>query len=35
MRGTQYGRRIAHGALLIDYMSRAWTMIVDKCPDAR
>jgi acyl dehydratase len=31
MRGTQYGRRIAHGALLVGYMSRASTMIVEKC----
>ena len=30
MRGTQYGRRIAHGALLLGYMSRASTMIVEK-----
>ncbi len=30
MRGTQYGRRIAHGALLVGYMSRASTMIVEK-----
>ena len=31
MRGTHYGKRIAHGALLVGYMSRASTMIVDKC----
>jgi len=31
MRGTQYGQRIAHGALLVGYMSRASTMIVEKC----
>ena len=31
MRKTQYGRRIAHGALLIGYMSRASTMIAEKC----
>jgi 3-hydroxybutyryl-CoA dehydratase len=31
MRGTQYGQRIAHGALLVGYMSRTSTMIVDKC----
>ena len=30
MRSTQYGRRIAHGALLVGYMSRASTMIVEK-----
>ena len=34
MHGTQYGRRIAHGALLIGYMSRASTMIVEKCVTA-
>jgi 3-hydroxybutyryl-CoA dehydratase len=33
MRGTQYGRRIVHGALLVGYMSRASTMIVDKITD--
>lgn len=27
MRGTQYGRRIAHGALLVGYMSTTSTMI--------
>ena len=31
MAGTQYGGRIAHGALLVGYMSRASTMIGDKC----
>jgi 3-hydroxybutyryl-CoA dehydratase len=31
MRQTPYGRRIAHGALLVGYMSRTSTMIVDKC----
>jgi acyl dehydratase len=30
MRGTQYGRRIAHGALLVGYMSRASTIIGGK-----
>jgi 3-hydroxybutyryl-CoA dehydratase len=30
MRGTQYGRRIAHGALLVGYMSRASTMTAEK-----
>ena len=34
MRSTQYGRRIAHGALLVGYMSRASTMIVEKCGGA-
>jgi 3-hydroxybutyryl-CoA dehydratase len=27
MRGTQYGQRIAHGALLVGYMSTASTMV--------
>jgi acyl dehydratase len=31
MAGTRYGGRIAHGALLVGYMSRASTMIVEKC----
>jgi len=31
MRKTQYGRRIAHGALLVGYMSRASTMIAESC----
>lgn len=30
MRRTQYGRRIAHGALLVGYMSRASTAIIEK-----
>src|SRR5262245_50967516 len=30
MRCTQYGRRIAHGALLVGYMSRASTMIAER-----
>lgn len=30
MRQTHYGRRIAHGALLVGYMSRASTMIAEK-----
>ena len=29
MRGTRYGRRIAHGALIVGYMSRASTMIAE------
>ncbi|MCB1376835.1 MAG: dehydratase [Alphaproteobacteria bacterium] len=33
MAKTPYGRRIAHGALLVGYMSRASTMIQDKCPE--
>lgn len=32
MRGTQYGRRIAHGALIVGYMSRASTMIAERAP---
>ena len=31
MRKTAYGHRIAHGALLVGYMSRASTMICDQC----
>ena len=30
MRGTRYGRRIAHGALLIGFMSTASTMMVER-----
>ena len=32
MRGTQYGRRIAHGALIVGYMSRCSTMIAERAP---
>ncbi|HXG04301.1 MAG TPA: MaoC/PaaZ C-terminal domain-containing protein [Candidatus Binatia bacterium] len=32
MRGTRYGRRIAHGALLVGYMSRASTAICEGLP---
>lgn len=35
MRATHYGRRIAHGALLVGYMSRASTMIVEKITGGR
>ena len=31
MAATPYGGRIAHGALLVGYMSRASTLITDKC----
>ncbi len=31
MRGTPYGKRIAHGALLVAFMSRCSTEIVAKC----
>ena len=31
MRKSIYGGRIAHGALLVGYMSHASTLIVDKC----
>ena len=31
MSRTPYGHRIAHGALLVGYMSRASTMICDAC----
>ena len=32
MKNTTYGRRIAHGSLLIGYMSTASTMILQKYP---
>jgi acyl dehydratase len=32
MAGTQYGHRIAHGALLVGYMSRASTLITGHLP---
>ena len=31
MAATAYGGRIAHGALLVGYMSRASTLITDRC----
>ena len=31
MKRSAYGRRIAHGALLIGFMSTTSTMIIDKC----
>jgi acyl dehydratase len=31
MRTTRYGRRIAHGALLVGYMARASTLIAEEC----
>jgi acyl dehydratase len=31
MARSKFGRRIAHGALLIGYMSTCSTMIIDKC----
>ena len=34
MAGTRYGRRIAHGALLIGYMSTASTMVIAQSPAA-
>ena len=33
MAKTTYGGRIAHGALLVGYMSRASTLIGDRCPE--
>lgn len=33
MSKTEYGGRIAHGALLVGYMSRASTMITERCED--
>ncbi len=35
MRKTQYGGRIAHGALLVGYMSGVSTDIVEKCGEIR
>ena len=32
MQGTHYGRRVAHGALIVGYMSRASTMIAEQAP---
>jgi acyl dehydratase len=32
MARTEYGGRIAHGALLVGYMSRASTLIAERCP---
>jgi 3-hydroxybutyryl-CoA dehydratase len=31
MAGSKYGKRIAHGALLIGYMSTCSTMMIEKC----
>jgi acyl dehydratase len=31
MRRSKYGRRIAHGALMVGFMSTTSTMIIDKC----
>lgn len=31
MAGTSYGRRIAHGALLVGFMSTASTMLIERC----
>lgn len=35
MRRSSYGRRIAHGALLVGYMSTASTMICERLKNAR
>jgi 3-hydroxybutyryl-CoA dehydratase len=35
MKGTPYGGRIAHGALLVGYMSGCSTDIVERCPTLR
>ena len=32
MRGTQYGERVAHGALIVGFMSRASTMVAELTP---
>jgi 3-hydroxybutyryl-CoA dehydratase len=34
MAHSKYGRRIAHGALLVGYMSTCSTMMIDKCHGA-
>ena len=34
MAQTKYGRRIAHGALIIGYMSTCSTMMIEKCRGA-
>jgi 3-hydroxybutyryl-CoA dehydratase len=34
MARSKYGRRIAHGALIIGYMSTCSTMMIDKCQGA-
>jgi 3-hydroxybutyryl-CoA dehydratase len=34
MARTRYGRRIAHGALIIGYMSTCSTLMIDKCQGA-
>lgn len=31
MKGSAYGRRIAHGALLVGFMSTCSTMMIDRC----
>ena len=31
MAGSKYGKRIAHGALIVGYMSTCSTMMIDKC----
>ena len=31
MKDSRYGQRIAHGALLVGYMSTASTMMIDRC----
>ena len=31
MRGSRYGQRIAHGALLVGFMSTTSTMMIDRC----
>jgi 3-hydroxybutyryl-CoA dehydratase len=34
MAGTKFGRRIAHGALIIGYMSTCSTMMIERCQGA-
>src|SRR5947209_19159671 len=31
MAGSKYGRRIAHGALIVGYMSTCSTLMIDQC----
>lgn len=35
MRKSKYGRRVAHGALIVGYMSRASSIILEQAPSAR
>jgi 3-hydroxybutyryl-CoA dehydratase len=35
MKKSAYGRRVAHGALIVGYMSRASSMILERAPASR